>query len=263
MGPANARAIEQMAHTSKSKDWNGPGRAWDRHYDPIREAKKRRKMQKEKERDQALREFDANSQHARGLSSSSHQSAFDLKKELPALQQTLAQSHLEATSLLNALQHYHSQPRHGSDLAEASASPKSHSPGFRKPSVSHGGHTSITPGSISADPALASKFNSCKALRRQVLRYIENISDEQWLGGLISANEALVGALKSFEILDGAADGDGSDSDSDVEQAEGVQHQRPRGENEEDVEEEDDEEEEVAREDEDEDDPFADRNAIK
>lgn len=70
---------------------------------------------------------------------------------------------------------------------------------------------------ISDNQAAMEQFEACKLLRRKVLRYIHHVEHEQWLGGLLHANDELVHALMTFEQLDRSID---ADSDSDDELAE-------------------------------------------
>lgn len=65
---------------------------------------------------------------------------------------------------------------------------------------------------VSEDPDTVNRFERCKQLRRQILRYIQHIESEQWLGSLINANDTLVEALMAFEILDKSVE---NDSDSE------------------------------------------------
>ena len=65
---------------------------------------------------------------------------------------------------------------------------------------------------VSEDPDTVNRFETCKQLRRQILRYIQHIESEQWLGSLINANDTLVEALMAFEILDKSVE---NDSDSE------------------------------------------------
>ncbi|KAK3904770.1 hypothetical protein C8A05DRAFT_42199 [Staphylotrichum tortipilum] len=69
-----------------------------------------------------------------------------------------------------------------------------------------------------SDNALArERFEACKTLRRKILRYIHHVESEQWLGGLLHANDELVTALMTFEQLDRSIDAD-SDSDDELAQ---------------------------------------------
>ncbi|RDL37001.1 uncharacterized protein BP5553_04434 [Venustampulla echinocandica] len=70
---------------------------------------------------------------------------------------------------------------------------------------------------ISENPAAVQHFEICKLLRRKILRYIQHVEAEQWLGALLHANDELVTALMTFEQLDRSID---ADSDSDDEMAE-------------------------------------------
>ena len=65
---------------------------------------------------------------------------------------------------------------------------------------------------VSEDSEALNRFEICKKLRRQVLRYIQLIESDQWLGSLINANDSLVEALMAFEILDKSVE---DDSDSE------------------------------------------------
>ena len=112
-----------------------------------------------------------------GLSSSRK---FDLEKERPEILQTIAASSVAGTNLLNALKLVNRETHRVSEDAECR----------------HG-------------------FDSCKDLRHQILRYIQYIESEEFLGGLIHANEELVTALMAFEVLDKSLDYD-SDSEDDI-----------------------------------------------
>ncbi|VUC19995.1 unnamed protein product [Clonostachys rosea] len=70
---------------------------------------------------------------------------------------------------------------------------------------------------ISDNPKAVEEFEACKQLRRRVLRYIHRVEQEEWLGSLLNANDALVHSLMSFEQMDRSID---ADSDSDDELAE-------------------------------------------
>ena len=110
-------------------------------------------------------------------------SRFDLSKEKPQILQNIASSSLASTSLLNTLKHINRETSRVSDSPEA-----------------------------------VSRFETCKGLRRQILRYIQYVETEELLGGLIHANEELVEALMAFEVLDKSVAGD-DDSDSEFEEA--------------------------------------------
>ncbi|KAL0469450.1 hypothetical protein QR685DRAFT_554283 [Neurospora intermedia] len=68
---------------------------------------------------------------------------------------------------------------------------------------------------ISENSTAVERFEKCKMLRRNILRYIQHVESEQWLGGLLHANDELVQALMTFEQLDRSIDAD-SDSDDDL-----------------------------------------------
>lgn len=103
--------------------------------------------------------------------------AFNLEKEKPQLLQTIASSLVASTNLMNALKLINREHRR-----------------------------------VSEDPETVQRFETSKLLRRQILRYIQHVESEQWLGSLIHANEELVNALMSFEVLDKSLE---DDSDSD------------------------------------------------
>ena len=104
---------------------------------------------------------------------------FNLEKEKPQLLQTLAASSVASTNLMNALKLINRENRR-----------------------------------VSEDAETMQRFETCKVLRRQILRYIQFVESEQWLGSLIHANEELVNALMAFEVLDKSVEDD-SDSEDD------------------------------------------------
>ena len=105
--------------------------------------------------------------------------SFNLEKEKPQLLQTLASSSVATTNLMNAMKLINRENKR-----------------------------------VSEDAEVAKRFETCKALRRQVLRYIQHVESEQWLGSLIHANDELVTALIAYEVLDKSVDDD-SDSEED------------------------------------------------
>ena len=68
---------------------------------------------------------------------------------------------------------------------------------------------------VSADKEVMSRFEACKFLRRQILRYIQLVESDQWIGSLLSANDELVNALMTFEVLDKSVEDD-SDSENEI-----------------------------------------------
>ncbi|KAJ5093751.1 hypothetical protein N7456_009612 [Penicillium angulare] len=106
--------------------------------------------------------------------------SFNLERERPEILQTLASSSVASTNLLNALKLVNRETTR-----------------------------------VSEDAECINRFEKCKKLRHQILRYIQYIESEEFLGGLIHANEELVTALMAFEVLDKSVDYD-SDSDDDV-----------------------------------------------
>ncbi|KAG8532714.1 uncharacterized protein KY384_002591 [Bacidia gigantensis] len=102
---------------------------------------------------------------------------FDLEKEKPQILQAIASSSIASTNLMNALKLIDREHKR-----------------------------------VSEDKEAVAKFEVCKQLRRQILRYIQHIESDQWLGSLINANDALIEALMAFEILDKSVE---NDSDSE------------------------------------------------
>ncbi|PHH51564.1 Protein lsb5 [Ceratocystis fimbriata CBS 114723] len=104
----------------------------------------------------------------------------NLQTERPRIKATIADSSLAATNLLNSMQVVNRETER-----------------------------------ISENQVCVQRFEECKTLRRQVLRYIHNIHSEEFLGGLLHANDELINALITFEQLDRSINAD-SDSDDDL-----------------------------------------------
>ena len=105
---------------------------------------------------------------------------FDIEKEKPQLLQAIAASSVASTNLTNALRLVNRESKR-----------------------------------VSEDPETVKRFERCKMLRRQILRYIQHVENsEEWLGSLIHANDELVNALRAYEVLDKSVD---DDSDSEEE----------------------------------------------
>lgn len=68
---------------------------------------------------------------------------------------------------------------------------------------------------VSENAEVMRRFETCKQLRRQILRYIHLVESEQYIGGLLNANDELVKGLMAFEIMDKSIDDD-SDSDNEA-----------------------------------------------
>ncbi|KAH8816051.1 vhs domain-containing protein [Xylogone sp. PMI_703] len=107
---------------------------------------------------------------------------FNLEEEKETMKSTIAEASVASTNLLNALRLINREKEQ-----------------------------------ISENAAALQHFDNCKLLRRKILRYIQHVESEQWLGALLHANDELVTALLTFEQLDKAID---ADSDSDDELAE-------------------------------------------
>lgn len=131
---------------------------------------------------------------------------FDLEAEKESMKAAIAEASIAATNLNNALQSINRERERISENSMA---------------VAH--------------------FESCKQLRRKILRFvscngrldrsktdehqIHHVESEQWLGSLLHANDELVMALMTFEQLDRSID---ADSDSDDELAEQAHMYRSR-----------------------------------
>ncbi|KAH9876571.1 hypothetical protein J1614_003702 [Plenodomus biglobosus] len=109
----------------------------------------------------------------------SRSKTFNLEKEKGQLLETIASANVASTNLLNGLQLINREQQRVSENAE-----------------------------------VMQRFETCKQLRRQILRYIHLVESEQYIGGLLNANDELVKGLMAFEIMDKSIDDD-SDSDND------------------------------------------------
>ncbi|KAF2825363.1 hypothetical protein CC86DRAFT_371058 [Ophiobolus disseminans] len=106
--------------------------------------------------------------------------AFNLEKEKGQLLETIASANVASTNLLNGLQLINREQQRVSD-----------------------------------NPEVMRRFEACKQLRRQILRYIHLVESEQYIGGLLNANDELVKGLMAFELMDKSIDDD-SDSDNEL-----------------------------------------------
>lgn len=118
---------------------------------------------------------------------------FSLEKEKPNIMQTIASASVASTNLLNGLQLINRETERVSENAE-----------------------------------VVNRFETCKALRRQVLRYIQLVTSDDWIGSLLNANDELVKALTSYEILDKSLSDD-SDSDAWEHATGGASHRHGSG----------------------------------
>lgn len=66
---------------------------------------------------------------------------------------------------------------------------------------------------VSENQEVARRFQACKKLRKEILRYIQHVESDDWIGSLVNANDELVKALTAYEIMDRSVD---DDSDSDA-----------------------------------------------
>jgi hypothetical protein len=66
---------------------------------------------------------------------------------------------------------------------------------------------------VSENPEVVRRFQACKKLRKEILRYIQHVESDEWIGSLVNANDELVKALTAYEIMDRSVD---DDSDSDA-----------------------------------------------
>ncbi|KAF2149450.1 hypothetical protein K461DRAFT_296917 [Myriangium duriaei CBS 260.36] len=103
---------------------------------------------------------------------------FNLERERPEIMQTIAQASVASTNLLNALQLINREHERVSENRE-----------------------------------VLNRFETCKNLRRLVLRYIQLVEGNELIGSLLSANDELVKALSTFDIMDRSLE---DDSDSDA-----------------------------------------------
>lgn len=103
-----------------------------------------------------------------GLSSASASGApINAKTERPRIQETLAESHAAATNLNNALRMVNKEK-----------------------------------GQLSTSDEYATNcFHKCRKLRKKVVRYINGIHDEEFVGPLLHANEELIAALRHYDKL--------------------------------------------------------------
>ena len=106
---------------------------------------------------------------------------FNLERERPAILQAIAGSSVASSNLNNAMKLVNRESQRVSENVEC-----------------------------------MKRFETCKSLRRQILRYIQFVETEELLGGLIDANERLIGSLMAFEVMDKTVD---DDSDSEMEEA--------------------------------------------
>lgn len=164
---------------------------------------------------------------------------FNLEKEKPQIMQTIAQSSVASTNLLNSLQLINREKQRISENKDA-----------------------------------VQRFDTCKDLRRQILQYIQIVESDELIGSLLSANDDLIKALRAYDIMDRSIDDD-SDSDSYDHKTtalnksmEGLRVKMPtdnqsldKGKRKEPPLPESDSDE--VEEDDDEDNPFGDRNAVK
>jgi hypothetical protein len=104
---------------------------------------------------------------------------FNLEREKGAMLEVIAEASIASTNLINAIKLINRESQRVSDNAECRR-----------------------------------RFDRCKSLRRRVLRYIQLVESEQYIGGLLSANDELVKALMAYEVMDKSID---DDSDSDVD----------------------------------------------
>ena len=119
---------------------------------------------------------------------------FDIEREKPQLLQTIASSSVASTNLTNALRLVNRESKR-----------------------------------VSEDPETVKRFETCKMLRRQILRYIQNVeNNEEWLGSLIHANDELVNGLRAYEVLDKSVEED-SDSEDERLQINASNHSKSKG----------------------------------
>lgn len=107
---------------------------------------------------------------SRGSHHSSTRS-FDFKKEEKNIRESIASSNIASDNLMNALRLVNNQSQNVSENSDVSR-----------------------------------RFKECKSLRRQMVRYIQNVTSEQYLGSLLKANENLVQAMENYDLMNKSAD---------------------------------------------------------
>lgn len=78
---------------------------------------------------------------------------------------------------------------------------------------------------VSENQEVLRRFQLCKKLRKEILRYIQHVESDEWIGSLVNANDELVKALTAYEIMDRSVD---DDSDSDAWEHAPVEAMRPQ-----------------------------------
>jgi len=78
---------------------------------------------------------------------------------------------------------------------------------------------------VSENPEVVRRFQACKKLRKEILRYIQHVESDEWIGSLVNANDELVKALTAYEIMDRSVD---DDSDSDAWEHAPAEAMRPQ-----------------------------------
>ncbi|KAF2452883.1 hypothetical protein BDY21DRAFT_293962 [Lineolata rhizophorae] len=117
---------------------------------------------------------------------------FNLEKEKPRLMECIAQASVASTNLTNGLRLINREAER-----------------------------------VSANAECVARFEACRALRRQVLRYIQLVESEDWIGGLLAANDELVKALRAYEVWDKSVDED-SDSEAEYLASKAIDEERRR-----------------------------------
>ena len=103
---------------------------------------------------------------------------FRFEKERPQITHVLTMSNIEATGLMNALKLLDKEKER-----------------------------------VSSKPAIRQKYDACKALHRQTLRYCNLVTDESYLGALLQANDQVAEATRLYEQLDRSFDYDSDSED--------------------------------------------------
>lgn len=109
---------------------------------------------------------------------------FNLEKEKGQILETIASATVASTNLINALKLINRENQRVSD-----------------------------------NPECKNRFDTCKVLRRQILRYIQLVESEKYIGSLLSANDELVKALMAYEVMDKSIDDDSDSDDPEYEAA--------------------------------------------
>ncbi|PWN48610.1 hypothetical protein IE53DRAFT_412194 [Violaceomyces palustris] len=132
------------------------------------------RLQKQEEKDFKARE----KERLRKGGSAAKRPAFNFEQEKPQILNALATSQQSATALVNALQHVNREKE-----------------------------------SVTTNPRVQEYLAKVKTERKKIIRYIQLVKDEEFVGGLISANDQVILALQLYDKLSKPADLDSDDEE--------------------------------------------------